>query len=33
MIMKALHFNIKMLCLVRAIRLVEKDHNPYLSYH
>jgi hypothetical protein len=24
---------IRLLYLLRAIRLVEKDHNPYLSYH
>jgi len=31
--MKASKFKIKLLCLLQAIRLVEKGHNPYLSCH
>jgi len=31
--MNMLQFNTKLLCLLRAIRLVEKGHTPYLSYH
>jgi len=31
--MKALKFKIKLLCLLPAIRLVDKGHKSYLSYH
>jgi len=31
--MKAIEFKSELLCLLRAIRLVEKGHSAYLSYH